>query len=76
MIHLTQTLCDRCHSAKEVDTYYFPKKLFSSSHVVITVEGCSVYYDGSESCNIDLCNSCLKELSDLFKDFLRGVDNE
>lgn len=75
MIRLTQIFCDRCHSTKEIDTYYFPKKLFSSS-CAITITENHLYYSGRERTNIDLCNHCLDELSDLFKGFFNWSDNE
>lgn len=77
MIQLTQTFCDRCHSTKEVDTYFFPKKLFSFPHATfVTLEGCSTYYDDKVMMPIDLCNPCLTELGNLFKDFLWKNNNE
>jgi hypothetical protein len=77
MIQLTQTFCDRCHSTKEVDAYFFPKKLFSLPHAAfVTFEGCAVSFDDRAMHSIDLCNSCLTELGDLFKDFLWKSDNE
>lgn len=77
MIHLTQIFCDRCHSAKEVDTYYFPKKLFSIPHATfVSVGDYTVYSDDKLLGNIDLCNSCLTELGNLFKDFLWKSNNE